>query len=152
MPRRRLTVLLAADGDVRRLGEDDPRLELRALGLISLIADGRVRGDDLQHLPLYGDLSDCRKVYFGALGDGRPTHRLVYQVVGVDDDGVEAVEVVEVVAVEAREDGYAYLLAALRLGRLPDDTRPEAKRVDQNVKARRGAARKERKERPRHTD
>lgn len=124
------------------MGEDDPALELRATALVTLVEAGRVTGQPLNDLPAYGDLSDCRKVYFGTGASARPTHRLVYQVLGVEDDGTEVVEVVEVVAVEAREEGYVYLLAADRLGRLPEETKPRKKRTHEAVIARRGDARK----------
>lgn len=140
---RRLTLLPAAQADIARLGEDDPALELRATALVTLVQAGRVAGQPLKDLPTYGDLSDCRKVYFGTGASTKPTHRLVYQVVDVEDDGTEVVEVVEIVAVEARDEGYVYLLASDRLGRLPEETKPRKKRTHEAVIARRGAARKE---------
>ena len=144
---RRVTVLAAAQADIARLGEDDPALELRATALVELIRAGRVTGGELRNLPMYGDLSDCRKVYFAATRDGPPTHRLVYQVVGTDDDGAEELEVVEVVAVEARDEGYVYLLAADRLQRLPEETKPKKKRVHEATIARRGAQRAAKRQR-----
>lgn len=119
-------------------------LELRATALVELVRDGRVTGKGLESLPSYGDLSDCRKVYFAATGSGPPTHRLVYQV--VDDAALEVVEVVEVVAIEARDEGYVYLLASDRLGRLPEETQPRKKRTHEAVIARRGAQRKAQRE------
>ncbi|MBK5224177.1 MAG: hypothetical protein JJE52_15145 [Acidimicrobiia bacterium] len=48
---------------------------------------------------------------------------------------------VEVVAVEARDEGYVYLLVAERLGRLPEETKARKKRTHEAVVARRGAQR-----------
>ncbi len=76
-----------------------------------------------------GDLSDCRKLYFG-LGNP-PSHRIVYRVLD------ETIEIIEIVAVEARADMYVYLLAALRLGRLPAETKPQLNRVHQQIIAKR---------------
>lgn len=86
----------------------------------------------------YGDLSDCFKVYFGTTDE--PTHRIVYRHL---DDG--DIEVIEAVAVEARADGYVYLLAASRLGRLPKESKRRFDRIHQAMIAlrssRKGAAR-----------
>lgn len=84
-----------------------------------------------------GDLADCRKLYFG-LGDP-PSHRIVFREL---DDGM--IEVIEVVAVEAREDMYAYLLASVRLGRLPVESRPRYQRPHQATIGRRVNARRKR--------
>jgi hypothetical protein len=134
-PRRRAEYLPGSVGDLKRLHTDDPRLATRAYALVDLIVGREIIGDELRLLPSYGDLSDCRKVYFGATG---PTisHRLVYREVA---DG--RFEIVEVVAVEQREDGYAYLLAASRLGRLPLDTRTRFNRLHQTVIKRRSEKR-----------
>ncbi|MEK7422632.1 MAG: hypothetical protein AAB131_02210 [Actinomycetota bacterium] len=79
-----------------------------------------------------GDLTDCRKLYFG-LGDP-PSHRIVYRDL--------AGEIVEIVAVEARAEMYAYLLAAVRLGRLPIEAKPGFNRVHEQVIARRSTKRR----------
>ncbi len=84
-------------------------------------------------------MSDCRKIYFSATGNGA-THRLVYQV--LEEAREERIEVVAVVAVENRDDGYVYLLAANRLGRLPVETKPKLNRVHQRFIAQRGKKRK----------
>lgn len=135
MPRRRLSVAPAAQADLKRLNEDDPRLAARARGLIGLIESGEITGKELQLLASYGDLRDCRKVYFGRNGD-EITHRVVYR-----SDETGAVEVVEVMAVESRDEGYAYLLAA---SRLPNETRPKLNRVHQAVIAARSQRRRDR--------
>lgn len=103
--------------------------------------DGVVAGQPLELLPSYGDLSNCRKIYFGTDGD-TITHRIVYR--GYPDGSVQ---VVEVVAVEARDEGYVYLLAAARLNVLPQETRPQLTRVHQAVIKRRGDERKRRRDR-----
>ena len=136
MPRRQLSVAPAATADLKRLHEDDPKLASRARALLGLIEAGEVTGQSLELLASYGDLRDCRKVYFGRTGQDI-SHRIVYR---SDDAGV--VEVVEVVAVESREEGYAYLLAASRLGRLPSETRRKFNRVHQGVIARRSQRRR----------
>lgn len=136
MVRRHLSVAPAAAADLKRLNEDDPRLAARARALIGLIESGEVTGKNLELLASYGDLRDCRKVYFGRTGQDI-SHRIVYR---SDETGV--VEVVEVVAVESREEGYAYLLAANRLGRLPSETRRKFNRVHQGVITRRSARRR----------
>lgn len=64
-----------------------------------------------------GDLSDCRKLYFG-LGPSLDSHRIVCKRRPNGD-----VEVLEIVAVETRGQSYAHLLAAQRLGRLPESRR-----------------------------
>jgi hypothetical protein len=132
---RRLTVIPADDADIGRLAKDNPRLALRARAVIGLIATGEITGAPLQLMASYGDLTDCRKVYFGVTDT--PTHRLVYQIVG---EGSKArLEVVEVVAVEAGAEGYVYLLAAHRLNRLPAESLPELGRVHQREIARRSS-------------
>ena len=142
---RRLKVLPPAAADIVRLGEDDPALELAANVYISLIEDGRLDGQELKDMPSYGDLSDCCKVYFAVNPAKKPTHRIVYQIVGVETSGAQRVEVVEVVAVEARGEGYVYLLASDRLGRLPLETQPRKKRIHLAVIEQRGATRKARR-------
>lgn len=79
---------------------------------------------------------DRRKVYFGRTGKDI-SHRIIYR-----SDDADAIEVVEVVAVESRDEGYAYLLAANRLGRLPTETRSKRNRVHQAVIARRSERRR----------
>jgi hypothetical protein len=133
--RRSLSVTQAATRDIERLSKDAVGLDVRARALIELVEEGRVTGQELTLMPSYGDLSDCRKIYFGLHKDDA-THRLVYQV--VQDGGVATLEVVAVVAVENRDEGYVYLLASNRLGRLPDETRPKLNRVHQQHIAKRG--------------
>jgi len=131
---RRWRALPAAVADIERLGEDDHRLRLRAVVLLDLVAGGRHRGRPLEDMAFYGDLSDCFKVYFGV--DGAATHRIVYRVL----DG--ELEVIEVVAVEQREEGYVYLLAAKRTGRITDAAQRSLDRVHQSVIRRRGEQRR----------
>lgn len=125
----------AANKDIARLPKDAPGLDVRARALIGLVEDGVVTGDPLKLLSSYGDLSDCRKIYFGVTG-GATTHRLVYHV--IEEAKTTSLEVVAVVAVEARDDGYVYLLASKRMGRLPPETQPKLDRVHQQHIAKRG--------------
>lgn len=106
----------AAAADVHRIAEVDRGLAEQALRLAIDIHDGRATGAPLNERGKTGDLSDCFKAPFGHEVD-RPSHHLVYRLVG---DGVE---VVEVVAVGPREQDVAYLLAGLRLGRIADEKR-----------------------------
>jgi hypothetical protein len=84
----------------------------------------------------FGDLSDCRKVYFGY--GGPPTHRIVYR--ELDEN---TIEIIDVVAIESREDAYVYLLAAERLRRLPEETQQEFTSVHQRIIAKRALKKKE---------
>jgi hypothetical protein len=132
--RRRWQAHPAAEQDLIRLGNDHPRLPLRAIALLDLIDAGRLSGTPLADSAFYGDLSDCFKFYFG-LGEA-PTHRLVYRSLA---DG--RVEVLELIAAEQREHGYVYLLASKRLGRLPVTTQRAFDRIHQTVIRRRGTKR-----------
>ena len=129
---RTLRWLEAARADLERLRQDDERLARRALAQIRLIETGRLDGRPLQDLALYGDLSDCRKLYFGA-EQGHNTHRTSCH---------GHLELIEIVALEQRQDGYVYLLAANRLERLPAETRPKFNRVHQAAIAARSALRR----------
>lgn len=128
----------AAVADLTRLGEDDPRLAARAIAVLDLISIGKLQGKPLQDSLLYGDLSDYYKFYFGVSTDA--THRIVYRQLV---DG--AIDVIEVIVVEQREEGYVYLLASHRLGRLPSSTKKAFNRVHQAVIARRGKQRSNKK-------
>lgn len=110
--RRRLTYLAAAAEDVRRLHRENPDLALLVLQRLTDLSKGRLDGDPLE-ARVAGDLSDCRKIYVGTVGD-QPTHRIVYrQVMGGE------IEVLEVIAVGPREAMAVYIEAAQRLGRSP---------------------------------
>jgi len=137
-PARRVNVWPAAQQDAQRLNDDDPRLGVEIAAIIRLLERG-ADGYDLQSMPKYGDLSDCKKWYFGIPGRPQNTHRLVYQ---ENLDG--SVEILEVVSIEERSDGYAYLLAANRLDRLPEETQPFFEKVHQEKIAKRSARRKPR--------
>jgi hypothetical protein len=126
-PPRQAKFLKAASDDVGRLGEDDPELAVLALRKVRELEARVLEGVPLEAMAVTGDLGDCRKLYFGP--GNPPSHRIVYRDLG-EDDGIE---IVEIVAVEAREQLYAYLLAAKRLGRLPDDTEPRFRRQHQEV-------------------
>jgi hypothetical protein len=141
--RRRATFLKAAKDDVGRLVEDDLALAKLALRKIRDLEAGAVEGDPLEAMAKSGDLGDCRKLRFGP--GAPPSHRIVYRVL---DGEIREIEIVEIVAVEARSELYAYLLAAVRLGRLPVETKPEFNRVHQQVIAGRAAKRKRQAPRP----
>lgn len=128
-PRRPVQFLKQARADVERLATDDPQLAVLALHRARDLEVGRLEGEPLDDMAKTGDLSDCRKLYFG-LGNP-PSHRIVYRVLD------ETIEIIEIVAVEARADMYVYLLAALRLGRLPAETKPQLNRVHQQIIAKR---------------
>lgn len=132
-PKRRAIFLPAARADLHRLANDDPALPRIALARIRDLETGRVDGVPLGAIAKTGDLGDCRKVYFGA--GSTPSHRIVFRALGPAPSA--RIEIVEIVAVEARADLYAYLLAAVRLGRLPVEARPEYHRVHEEVIRRR---------------
>jgi len=134
-PRRKAVLTSAALADLQRLGDDDPALPKMALDKLRHFEAGTVDAVPFSEMAKTGDLGDCLKIYFGP---GKPpSHRIV--LLRVDES---TVEVVEVVAVEARQDAYAYLLAASRLGRLPRETKPEFERVHQTVIGRRSRKKK----------
>lgn len=135
---RKWRAVPAAVGDLDRLREDDPRLALRAIALLDLIASGALRGVPLKDSPFYGDLSDHYKFYFGLTRNA--THRIVYRIL---PEG--SLILIEVIVLEQREEGYVYLLASSRLGRLPESTRNALNRVHQKVIKRRGEQRRNRK-------
>ena len=135
--RRQALFLAAAKADVARLAKDDRRLAQLALQRIRDLELRNVEGAALTDMAATGDLGDCRKLYFG-FGEP-PSHRIVYRDLGQSGD----IEVVEVVAVEAREELYAYLLAAARLGRLPAESKPRFNRLHQQIVQRRAAKRRE---------
>lgn len=128
--RHTVTLTSAALADLNRLADENPDLPRLALAKLKEYEAGLVDAVPLRAMAKTGDLGDCRKIYFGP--GNPPSHRIV-----VHHLDKSVVEVVEVVAVEARQDAYAYLLAANRLGRLPRETKPEFDRVHQTVIARR---------------
>jgi hypothetical protein len=134
-PPRKAKFLKAARDDVRRLAEDDKDLATLALRKVRELEARTAEGVPLEEMAVTGDLGDCRKLYFGP-GDP-PSHRIVYRELGEE----EGIEILEVVAVEAREDLYAYLLAAKRLGRLPVESEPRFHRQHQAVIQRRAQQR-----------
>lgn len=134
-PKRRAHYLPAATADLGGLEQDNHRLVVRAQALVELVVDREIEGEELKLLASYGDLSDCRKIYFGVTSE--PTHRIVYRLLADEE-----IEVVQVVAVEQREEGYVYLLAAQRLARLPGETKKRLNRVHQGVIKRRSESRR----------
>jgi hypothetical protein len=133
---RTLQIRPEAREDVRRLIKLDRRLAVVASTALRDIANGTTVGVPLEKMAKFGDLSDCRKVYFGY--GNPPTHRIVYR--ELDE---ETIEIIDVVALESREDAYVYLLAAERLRRLPEETQQEFKSVHQRIIAKRALKKKE---------
>jgi len=133
---RTLQIRPEAREDVRRLTKLDRRLAVVASTALRDIANGTTVGVPLEKMAKFGDLSDCRKVYFGY--GNPPTHRIVYR--ELDE---ETIEIIDVVALESREDAYVYLLAAERLRRLPEETQQEFKSVHQRIIAKRALRKKE---------
>lgn len=124
--KREVRVSSDADKDIERLEKIDRRLSELAYNMLREIAAGTVSGESLEKMPKFGDLSDCRKVYFGY--GNPPTHRIVYRI--IDETRIE---IVEVIAIESRDDAYVYLLTALRLQRLPTETHSEYQSVHQRI-------------------
>jgi ParE toxin of type II toxin-antitoxin system, parDE len=133
---RTLQIRPEAREDVRRLTKLDRRLAVVASTALRNIANGTTVGVPLEKMAKFGDLSDCRKVYFGY--GNPPTHRIVYR--ELDE---ETIEIIDVVVIESREDAYVYLLAAERLRRLPEETQQEFKSVHQRIIAKRAMKKKE---------
>lgn len=133
---RTLKIRPEAREDVRRLTKLDRRLAVVAATALRNISNGSTVGVPLEKMAKFGDLSDCRKVYFGY--GNPPTHRIVYR--ELDEN---TIEIIDVVAIESREDAYVYLLTAERLRRLPDETQQEFKSVHQRIIAKRALKKKE---------
>ncbi len=89
---------------------------------LQVLDPGRLHQEPLSAMAATGDLSDCRKIYFGHRN--QPTHRIALQ---QRPDGT--LEVLFVVAVETRADAYVYLLSAERLQRLPQPQQPNLDRL-----------------------
>ena len=133
---RTLQIRPEAREDVRRLTKLDRRLAVVASTALRDIANGTTVGVPLEKMAKFGDLSDCRKVYFGY--GNPPTHRIVYR--ELDEN---TIEIIDVVAIESREDAYVYLLTAERLRRLPAETQQEFTSVHQRIIAKRALKKKE---------
>lgn len=134
---RKIEISPEARQDLLRLKASDIAIATVAASMLKRLASGSASGVPLEKMPKFGDLSDCRKVYFG-IGNP-PSHRMVYRII----DEIR-IEVFEIVAVESRDDAYVYLLAALRLQRLPVETQQEYQSVHQRMIASR-AAKKDKK-------
>ena len=133
---RTLKIRPEAREDVRRLTKLDRRLAVVAATALRNISNGTTVGVPLEKMAKFGDLSDCRKVYFGY--GNPPTHRIVYR-----ELNEKTIEIIGVVVIESREDAYVYLLAAERLRRLPEETQQEFKSVHQRIIAKRALKKKE---------
>jgi len=132
---RTLKIRPEAREDVRRLTKLDRRLAVVAATALRNISNGTTVGVPLEKMAKFGDLSDCRKVYFGY--GNPPTHRIVYR--ELDES---TIEIIDVVAIESREDAYVYLLTAERLRRLPEETQQEFTSVHQRIIAKRALKKK----------
>lgn len=122
--------------DLLRLKASDIALATVAASILKRLASGSVTGVPLEKMPKFGDLSDCRKVYFEY--GNPPSHRIVYR--EIDETHIE---VFEIVALESRDDAYVYLLTALRLQRLPQETHQEYMSVHQRIVAERAKKKKQ---------
>ena len=137
----RVTFTDDAVEDLKELRRQDQRLVVEALRIAKRIDDGTICTKQLDRYTKTGDLTDCSRAYFGATADG-DSHRIVLRDVGGEDPaaGAEAsrIEVVEVVAVAERANDVAYLLTALRLGRLDSDPVRKADAQRTIARARKG--------------
>lgn len=133
---RRIDISPDARQDLLRLKSTDTALATVAASMLKRLASGRITGVPLEKMPKFGDLSDCRKVYFGY--GNPPSHRIVYR--EIDETRIE---VFEIVALESRDDAYVYLLTALRLQRLPQETHQEYMSVHQRIIAERAKKKKQ---------
>ena len=114
-PYRNVSFLRAAADDIRSLNSRRPDVVREVFVLLKQLSEGRLQPQRLRSFGKTGDLSDCGKIH--VVVEGHPEHRIVVR--GTEGSFV----VVEIVAVEERADDLAYLLAALRLGRLVDSVR-----------------------------
>jgi hypothetical protein len=70
-------------------------------------------GLDLLAHPVYGDLSDCKKIYFDEEADVSPRWRIVYRLMPNAANPTS----VEIVSIGRRQYAEAYTVAVRRLGR-----------------------------------
>ena len=133
---RRIEISPDARQDLLRLKSMDTALATVAASMFKRLASGSISGVPLEKMPKFGDLSDCRKVYFGY--GNPPSHRIVYRI--IDETRIE---ICEVIAVESRDDAYVYLLTALRLQRLPQETHQQYLSVHQRIIAERAKKKKQ---------
>lgn len=136
VPRRIIEISPDARQDLIRLQSIDVALATVAASMLKRLSSGNITGIPLEKMPKFGDLSDCRKVYFGY--GNPPSHRIVYREIDKTH-----IEVFEIVALESRDDAYVYLLTALRLQRLPQETREEYMSVHQRIIAERAKKKKQ---------
>lgn len=129
LDRVRLTEL--ALDDLRGLHQQDPALVVEALRVIKRVDQRQLSTKPLRPFGKTGDLSDCSRAYFGATPDA-DTHRIVFRQTG------DTIEILQVVAVDERRGDLAYLVAALRLGRIRDPIRrSDAQRAVSRLRAKR---------------
>ncbi len=93
-----------------------PSDALREQALRHLVAlkKNPLQGQPLRDHPAYGDLGDCRKLYFDESRDRRPRYRIVYRLIPSGEDLPTAVDVV---AIGRRAGAAVYFDALTRLGR-----------------------------------
>lgn len=113
---RSVSVRREALDDLRSLNVRRPAVAQEVLRLLRGLESGTVRPRRLRDFSKTGDLRDCGKIQ--VVVPDHPEHRIV-----VREREANHFEVVEVLVIEERSDDLAYLLAGLRLGRIPDPVR-----------------------------
>jgi hypothetical protein len=104
-----------AQQDIAAIKDQTVQDEL-ALAVLDIVEDPFI-GEELEHPPHIGDLSDCRKLYVDVLPDqrppGPPRYRVVHRLLPEEEDPRK----VQIVAVGLRADEIAYRRALARLNR-----------------------------------
>ena len=114
-PPKRFILHAKVAEDLNSLEQKD--LILLALKKIELIKSGHLQGQPLGAHHATGDLSDCYKVLFATRTDLPPRFRIVYR---EQNQNLEIL-FIEVLSIGERYQLEAYISAAERLGRLPNE-------------------------------
>ncbi len=112
---RHFTIHEKIPDDLRNLKERD--LQLLALKKIQAIKSGHLHGQPLGDHRKTGDLSDCFKLLFDTRTDLPPRFRIVYRQENQDLE----ILFIEILSIGERYQLEAYIAAAERLGRLPEE-------------------------------
>ena len=122
-----------AVNDLVRLHAARPHAARGVVSVLLRLERGEVSPQRLRSFTKTGDLSDCGKLT--VIVEGEPELRVV-----VRDLGKDKFEIVEVVTIAERADDIAYLVSALRLGRISDPVRRSdtERRLTRILAARRG--------------